>query len=153
MFNLKCFQAAAMSLAALGFGFAGTDASAGSCGSQRSYSHGHHSGGHVSASYRGDGYRVSVSVGSGRHYDRGHATYRSSRHYDRGHSRSYNRSYSRCDTPVVHHVQHQPSGYWSRVYRPPVYETRYRSCGTPYRVCIRAGYYERVWVTTGHHRY
>ncbi|MEM9488778.1 MAG: hypothetical protein AAGC55_06515, partial [Myxococcota bacterium] len=65
MFGMKLFQAAALAVAAVGFGFAGTAAEAGSCSSQRSYDrgyHGHHRG-HVSATYRGDGYRVSFSVG------------------------------------------------------------------------------------------
>lgn len=143
MLTMKCFQAAAVTLAALGFGFTGPDAFAGSCGSQRS----HHSGARVSAHFGGDNYRVSVSVGSGRHYDRGY----SRRVYHN--ERSYHYRSNRCDTQVVRYVETRPSGYWTQVYHPPVYETRYRSCGTPYRVCISAGYYEQVWVSTGNCRY
>jgi hypothetical protein len=85
-------------------------------------------------------------------YRRGH-----DRHADYGrHHRSRHvtyRSNTRCETTTVRYVEHrQPSGYWTSVYRPPVYETRYDRCGNPYRVCVREGYYERVWVSTGHHR-
>ena len=70
-----------------------------------------------------DDTRWSVTVGSGGgHYDRG----RSGRHYvDRG-----------------------PSGYYRSVWVPAVYRTRYDDCGRPIRVCVRAGYYARVWVST-----
>lgn len=145
MFSMKYFQAAAISFATLGFGFAGTDASAGSCSSHRS----HHGGSHVSAHFGGDGYRVSVRIGSGHHSDR-HVTYRQSshrHHTSRHHSR--HQTHSRCETRTVQYVEYQPpTGYWTSVYRPPVYETRYDRCGNPYRVCIREGYYERVWVST-----
>ena len=159
MLSMKCFQAAAVALAAVGFGFAPAEASAGSCGKSRSYDRGYHghTSSHVSAHYRGDGYRVSVSYGSG-HYDRGHYNRRSCDRrtvtYHRSHhvERSYHAP-TRCETRTVRYVEHRPSGYWTRVYRPPVYETRYYACGTPYRVCVRAGYYEKVWVDTGHHGY
>ena len=165
MLSMKCFQVAALALAVVGFGFVPAgDAMAGSCKSDRSYDRGHHSrdygyqSGHdrwhrssshrdysrsgydsrTRVSYRNDNVRFSVSVGSHRSYDRGYhqPTYRSS---------------SSCSKTVVYH--HPQSGYWKRVYHRPVYETRYDSCGRPYRVCVRAGYYERVWVSTSHRRY
>lgn len=158
MLSMKCFQAAAVTLAALGFGFAGPNASAGSCGSQRSYHSGHygHSGSHVRATFGGDHYRVSVSVGSSRHYGHGHTSHRRVYHRDRGYhhqDRGYHHAPPRCETRTVRHVVHQPSGYYKRVYHPPVYRTCYRECGTPYRECVRAGYYEKVWVSTGYHHY
>lgn len=163
MLSSKCFQVAALVIATMGLGLAPAgDAMAGSCNSNRSYNDGwqnrshnvsYHSGNHyrnnshrdyshsrVKASYRNDSVRFSVSVGS----------HRSSHDYHRPRYRSS--SCSSSGTVVYHTPQHnpQPSGYWKRVYHSPVYETRYASCGTPYRVCIRAGYYERVWVSTGH---
>ena len=143
MFNMKCLQIAGVCLAALGFGFTGTQAMAGPGGahraddgvkSQRSCNSGydrgyggHHGYNGVSVSYHDRNFGVSVSYDSSRHYRSGHYG-----HYDRGYR----------------HVRSQPSGYWTSVYRPPIYETRYLPCGTPYRVCVRAGYYERVWVST-----
>lgn len=85
----------------------------------------------VKASYDNDRLRFSVSFGS----DRGH---------DRDRHRPRYRETS-CDRPVVVHRE-SSRGYWKRVYRSPVYETRYDRCGRPYRVCVREGYYERVWV-------
>jgi len=93
--------------------------------------------------------------GRGHHDNRGHARHsdhdrRSSvgfritignthrGHHDRGH---YHRSHY---TP--------PSGYYTRVWVPPVYGYRYLSCGTRARVVIRPGYYKRVWVQTGYSR-
>lgn len=161
MLSMKCFQVAALALAVVGFGLAPAgDAFAGSCKSDRSYDRGHnsrdygHHSGHdrwqrsssqrgysqrgydsrTRVSYRNDNVRLSVSVGSSRSYDRGYQqpTYRSS---------------SSCNQTVVYH--NPQSGYWKQVYHAPVYETRYDSCGRPYRVCVRASYYERVWVSTG----
>lgn len=157
MFSMKCFQAAAVALSMAGFGFAGLDASAGHGGRDRSCDRGSHS--RVSATFGGDHYRVSVSVGSGHHHSSRHVTYRShDRHVDYGrhhNSRTYTRhSSTYCDTTPVRHVEYrQPSGYWTSVYRAPVYETRYDRHGCSYRVCVRDGYYERVWVSTSDRRY
>lgn len=152
MFGLKCFQAAGVCLAMLGFGFTATDAQAGSCNSNRSYNSGHHynSGynhgynrhsNHGSVSYSNNNYRVQVSYNSGGHYNSGNS-YNSGRRYQ-------NSNY--CSTPRVQVVQYQqPSGYWKQVYVQPVYEIRYRACGTAYRVCVRAGYYDRVWISYRH---
>ncbi|MBX2852249.1 MAG: hypothetical protein KTR15_10935 [Phycisphaeraceae bacterium] len=168
MLSSKCFKVVLLAIAVIGLGLASAgEATAGSCKSDRgSYDriqsgkhHNHrssHSGWHgrssgvsyhyrssshhdysrsrTKVSYRNDNVRFSVNVGSSRHYDYHQPRYRSS---------------SSCSKTVVYHAP-QPSGYWKRVYHGPVYETRYASCGTPYRVCIRAGYYERVWVSTGH---
>ena len=156
MLRFKLFQVAALGVAALGMSLAAPDASAGSCSSRQSYnghghdynySHGH--GGYVSGGYRDGSVSLSFSVGSSRHYD--------SCRTQPVFTRTVYRTTSTCAPPVTyhardrHHHQHshhsQPSGHWSRCYRPPVYETRYYSCGTPYRVCVRAGYYENVWVS------
>jgi len=169
MLKTKCFQVALLVIATIGLGFAPAgDALAGGCKADRSShdrwhqssrhhhrsshdrwhkrssgvsyhyrsrSHHHYSRSRVRASYHNDNVRFSVSIGSGRSY--GH------------HRKPVYRSGSSCDTAVVvHHPK--PSGYWKRVYHGPVYETRYHSCGTPYRVCVRAGYYERVWVSGGY---
>ena len=175
MLSSKCFQAAVLAIAVFGLGLAPAgEAYAGSCKSNRgsSYDRGH-SGKHVShrsshngwhgrssgvsyhyrssshhdyshsrarVSYRNDNVRFSVNVGSSRHHDY---------HQPRYHSGSS------CSKTVVYHTPQYtppPSGYWKRVYHSPVYETRYSSCGTPYRVCVRAGYYERVWVSTSYCR-
>jgi|GEM_PF-1764409 len=166
MLSLKFVQVAALALAAVGFGLApAADAYAGSCSSNRPshdrwhssnydrpshdrwhkpsshtrhYSHrdtSHRSYGYDSrtrVSYRNDNVRFSVSLGSGS----SHSHHRS----------TYHNSYP---SRTVVYTSSRSNGYWTRVYRPPVYETRYRPCGTPYRVCVRAGYYERVWVSTG----
>ena len=36
-------------------------------------------------------------------------------------------------------------GRHERVWVPPVHETRYRSCGTGYKVLIRSGFFKLVW--------
>ncbi|MFN3168622.1 MAG: hypothetical protein ACE37H_16305 [Phycisphaeraceae bacterium] len=160
MFSMKCFQAAAFATALVVSGFAGLDASAGHDRHNRSCDRGSYS--RVSATYGGDHYRVSVSIGSSsKHcysdrrvtYRRGHDRHADyGRHYET--RRVTYRSSSRCDTTPVRYVEvRPPSGYWTSVYRPPVYETRYDRCGNPYRVCVREGYYERVWVSTGDCRY
>ncbi|MGB0767879.1 MAG: hypothetical protein ACPGYV_09220 [Phycisphaeraceae bacterium] len=168
MLKLKWVQVAAIGLAAVGFGVAPAgDADAGSCGNDRwsqdrwhgshhrashdgwhrnsrggHYAHrghvqrGYHHNGYDSRariSYRNDNVRFSVNVGSHRSY---------------GHQPTVHRN-THVQRTTVYHSNPRSGGYWSRVYRPPVYETRYRRCGTPYRVCVRAGYYERVWVSTG----
>ena len=161
MFGSKCLQVAVLAFAGIGLGLApASDAAAGSCKSDRSYndrwdsrsrnvsyhsryyshrdySHRDNSRSRVSATYRNDNVRFSVSVGSDRSYDRGY------------HQPSYRNS--SCDRTVVVYNP-PPTGYWKRVYHSPVYETRYDSCGRPYRVCVRAGYYERVWVSTSNCR-
>lgn len=168
MLKTKCFQVALIAIAAIGLGFAPAgDALAGGCKSDRpshdrwhksshydhrpshdrwhkrssgvsydyrSRSHRDYSRSRVKASYRNDNVRFSVSIGSGRSH---------------GHHRPSYRSGSSYGKSVVYHAP-KPSGYWKRVYHGPVYETRYRSCGTPYRVCVRAGYYERVWVSSSY---
>ena len=163
MLSSKCFQVALLAIAVVGLGFAPAgDVLAGSCkndrsyssdrwnsrpygvsthyrsNSHRDYSHRDYSHNRVKASYRNDNVRLSVSVGSHRSYSNHQPRYRSS---------------SSCSNTVVYHTPQYtppPSGYWKRVYHSPVYETRYDSCGRPYRVSVRAGYYERVWVSTGH---
>lgn len=47
-------------------------------------------------------------------------------------------------------------GYYTRVWVPPVYETRRRPCGRTDQVLVEDGYYKRVWVSAncgrrGHH--
>lgn len=160
MLSSKCFQVGLLVIAAIGLGFAPAgDALAGPCKSDRSYhsdrwdsrsygeSRHYRNNSHrdysqrdsshsrVKASYRNDNVRFSVSVGSDRSY----------RSYD-VHEPRYRSERSCRETVVYHHPQ---SGYWKQVYHSPVYETRYDSCGRPYRVCVQAGYYERVWVSTG----
>jgi hypothetical protein len=44
------------------------------------------------------------------------------------------------------HDRGHGGGYYKSVWRPPTYQTRYTSCGRSYQVCIKAGYYDRVWV-------
>lgn len=166
MLKLKSCKVALLAIAVIGLGLAPTGvASAGSCPSERSshsrwdYSrhndyrhsnnhwqshgssyHDRHSYRHdstysrVNAGYRHDNVRLSVSFGSSRSYDSCAPVVRT----------------TTCSTPVIVYNP-PPSGYWTRVYHSPVYETRYDSCGRPYRVCVREGYYERVWVS--HSRY
>ncbi|MFK7788751.1 MAG: hypothetical protein AB8C95_04550 [Phycisphaeraceae bacterium] len=165
MLSSKCFQAALLVIAMIGLGFAPAgDALAGSCNndrlshgdrwnnrsyggsnhyrnnSHRDYSHRNSSRSRVNVTYRNDNVRFSVGFGS----DRSH---RSRDYHQPRYHQPVHRSSNSCNTTVVY--QHPQSGYWKRVYHSPVYETRYDSCGRPYRVCVRAGYYERVWVTTG----
>ena len=153
MLSSKCLQAVMLAVAGIGLGVApANDAAAGSCRSDRSYhdrpshhdrgvsrhdrygSQRHDSQRPANVSYRNDNVRFSVSIGSGRHYDSHQPRYRSQ---------------STCNKTVVVYNPPKPCGYWSRVYHSPVYETRYDDCGRPYRVCVRAGYYERVWIATG----
>ena len=66
--------------------------------------------------------RWSITVGSG------------------GHDRAPQRS---------HHDRRRSGGghgYYQSVWRPPLYQTRYDDCGRRSTVCIRPGYYDRVWV-------
>lgn len=116
----------------------------------RSSSHSDYSRSRARVSYRNDNVRFSVSVGSGRHYDYHRPSYHKGSSCSKTvvyHQPRY-RSTSCSKTVVVHNPP--PSGYWKRVYHSPVYETRYASCGTPYRVCVREGYYERVWVSNSY---
>ncbi|MEO0475370.1 MAG: hypothetical protein AAF085_05255 [Planctomycetota bacterium] len=116
----------------------------------RNSSHYGHSSSRAKVSYRNDNVRFSVSVGSGRHYDYHQPSYHKGSSCSKTvvYQQPRYRSTSCSKTVVVHNPA--PSGYWKRVYHAPVYETRYASCGTPYRVTVRAGYYERVWVSTSH---
>lgn len=43
-------------------------------------------------------------------------------------------------------------GYHDRVWIDPVYEWRYRRCGTRYRHCVRQGCWDRRWIA-GHWTY
>lgn len=43
-------------------------------------------------------------------------------------------------------------GYYKTVHVPARYETRYDSCGNPYRILVEPACTRRVWVE-GHHRY
>lgn len=163
MFSSKWFQAASLVIVTIGLGFAPAgDALAGSCKSDRSYhsdrwnnrsygvskqyrhsshrdySHRDSSHSRVNVAYRNDNVRFSVGFGSHRSHDY---------HQPRYQHQPTHRTTS-CSKTVVY--QHPQSGYWKRVYHSPVYETRYDSCGRPFRVCVRAGYYERVWVSNGH---
>jgi len=52
---------------------------------------------------------------------------------------------------VRHHYGHGTSsvctrGRYDSRWVPPVYCTRYDPCGRAYRVIVRSGYYDRVWV-------
>lgn len=101
-------------------------------------------GAHVS--YRNDGIKVSVGYSSHNrhgyhtpHYDRRHYSHNNVRYYN---NRNDCNTYSRRTVVVNNH-----GGYWNRVYIQPVYQIRYRSCGTPFRVCVRAGYWKNVWVS------
>lgn len=69
-----------------------------------------------------------VTVGS---HDRGS--------YQRGHDRGRDQGHR--------------SGYYKSVYRAPVYRTHYDECGRAIRVCVRRGYYERVWVAAAPRRH
>ena len=46
----------------------------------------------------------------------------------------------------VHYRSGGDRGHYQSVWRPAVYQTRYDSCGRAYQVCVRAGYYEQVYV-------
>ena len=52
-----------------------------------------------------------------------------------------------------YHRGHHRSGYYKSVWRPPVYQTHYDDCGRPVRVCVRRGYYDRVWVSAPKRKY
>lgn len=84
-----------------------------------------------------------VTVGGGdRHEDR-----RYDQRQDRG------RYDSRRDRDGYGHSRQRyvsaPRGYYKNVWHPPVYRTRYDSCGRSFRVRVSGGYYSRVWVSVG----
>lgn len=166
MLSIKTFQATAAVLAVVGFGFAAPDAAAGSCSSnQPRYYHGNdaigpHSRSHVNTRYGNSNFRISFEYGSyghrqsdcRSHQRRGYGYGYGNKHVDYRHVQAQPR-YSQktvCKTKTVRTSHGHSRGYWSRVYVPPVYETRYTRCGTPYRVCVQDGYYKRVWVSRDH---
>ena len=53
---------------------------------------------------------------------------------------------------VTERVRYWVEGCHSRVWIEPIYEYRYRSCGSRYRHCVREGRYERRY-TRGHWDY
>ncbi|MEM7625162.1 MAG: hypothetical protein AAF333_05990 [Planctomycetota bacterium] len=61
--------------------------------------------------------------------------------HDRGHYNGHRRGHYRGG-----------GGYYKSVWHPPVYKTRYDDCGRAIRVCVRRGYYDRVWVSAPRHR-
>lgn len=142
MFTKKVLYGATLGVAALAAGAIGTSASAGGCG----YGGGYYGGGYSdcgSYTYRTHDVRTSRRS---THHD--HVTVR--RHGDHNHVTTVHhdvrrhRGHTHVRERVTHHTE--PAGYWRRVYHPPVYRTYYDGCGYPYRVCVRAGYYTRVWV-------
>ncbi|MFT7486673.1 MAG: hypothetical protein ACI9F9_002529 [Candidatus Paceibacteria bacterium] len=67
-----------------------------------------------------------------------------------GHSRTrfggYNRRAPDCRTWVPGHYEARPTQVWipgtsRRVWCPPVFETRFQICGTPFQFQVAAGYY------------
>ncbi len=83
-----------------------------------------------------------------RRHDRGwkHHDRRSRHHYDRGHHRD---RYDYRDRRAHDYQKHHPtgrSGYWKKVWCPPVYRTVYDPCGTARKICVRRGYYKNVYV-------
>jgi len=164
MFNIKPLQIVTLSVAAIGLALAGPTAWAGHddyrstrdvnrCDypSNNGYSRnqGYSSG--TSFSYRSSDVRVVVSSGSTYRSDCRPASYPVYRapscptDYPRDYSVYRNPTQGDCRT-VYHDIR---SGYWQRAYVPPVYDYRYDSCGRLVRVCVREGYYDRVWVSTG----
>ncbi len=74
-----------------------------------------------------DGYR-----GASATYSNGHGQYVTAQHHT---------GYATADYGSA-------GGYYQSVWRPAVYDTRYDGWGRAYRVCVRAGYYDKVWVAT-----
>ncbi len=135
MLNMNLLRGAALALAAAAAGFAGTPASAGGCYSGGYY--GGYSGGYGGCDYT---YRTPDRRTSRRSTHHDHVT---TVHHDvRRHG-----NHVHVEERVTHHVE--PAGYYTTVYRAPVYRTYYDACGYPYRVQVRAGYHERVWVAGG----
>ena len=91
------------------------------------YRHGRHS--RKGGTYHGDGHYSNAGYHDRGHYSRG------------GYSGDYSGGYS------------GGGGYYQSVWRPAVYATRYDGWGRAYRVCIRAGYYDKVWVATPRQTY
>lgn len=177
MTRFNPFKAIAFTLALAGIGLTAPNADAGSRDKshyrssdhyQREYNRGHHydHNRHYRSSsehrywrnhdrHSNEGLSFSIRLGSSDHYSHSstRVSYHSSRGYDRHYSHPHSRTYSRssCDIQPVRKVVVESRGYWKRVYVPAVYETRYYACGTPYRVCTRASYYKRVWVSGGYH--
>lgn len=138
MFAKKLLYGATLSAAALAAGFTGTSASAGGC-----YSGGYNVG--YSSGY-GD-------CGSYNYRTRDVRTSRRSTHHDHvttvHHDVRRHGNHTHVEERVTEHVE--PAGYYTTVYRAPVYRTYYDACGYPYRVQVRAGYHERVWVQGRRH--
>ncbi|MEM9883591.1 MAG: hypothetical protein AAF800_11805 [Planctomycetota bacterium] len=89
----------------------------------------------------------SVCVSShGKSYGHRHHSSYYRTHDDR---QTYDRRYYRVSRGDYGYRQVRHSGYHRRVWVPPVYRTRYDSCGKPLRVCVRRGYYRTVFVA-GH---
>lgn len=144
MFAKKLLYGATLSAAALAAGFTGTSASAGGC-----YSGGYYGGGHGGYSDCGSyNYRTRDVRTSRRSTHHDHVTVRP--HGDHNHVTTVHHDVRRhgnhvhVEERVTEHVE--PAGYYTTVYRAPVYRTYYDACGYPYRVQVRAGYHERVWV-------
>ncbi len=74
------------------------------------------------------GFNVSIRFGD---RDRGHRYERGHRHAESGHHRG---------------IDHARCGYYKQVWSPPRYAYRYDACGRRYRVLVKRGCYERVWV-------
>ena len=53
----------------------------------------------------------------------------------------------------VHYRSGHSRGHYQSVWRPAVYQTRYDACGRAYQVCVRAGYYDRVYVPASSNHY
>ncbi|MEL7087466.1 MAG: hypothetical protein AAGL98_03345 [Planctomycetota bacterium] len=74
-------------------------------------------------------------------------------HYDRGHHRGGVRGELRGEFRGKFRGEFRGrGGYYKSVWRAPVYRTRYDDCGRAIRVCVRRGYYDRVWVSAPRHR-
>ncbi|XAM00833.1 hypothetical protein OT109_05485 [Phycisphaeraceae bacterium D3-23] len=148
MLTKKLMHGAVLTVAAVAAGFAGTSASAGGCGYSGGYSGGgyHGGGGYSDCSYT---YRTPARRTSRTSTHHDHVTDR--RHGDHNHVTTVHHdvrqhgNHQHVEERVTHHTE--PAGYYRRVYRAPVYRTYYDDCGYPYRVQVRAGYYERVWVS------
>lgn len=133
MFAKKLLYGATLGAAALAAGFTGTSASAGGC-----YSGGYYVG--YSSGYS--------DCGSYNYRTRDVRTSRRSTHHDHVTVRRHG-DHTHVEERVTEHVE--PAGYYTTVYRAPVYRTYYDACGYPYRVQVRAGYHERVWVQGRRH--
>ncbi|MEM6459559.1 MAG: hypothetical protein AAF710_09235 [Planctomycetota bacterium] len=74
-------------------------------------------------------------------------------HHDHYHARTHHRGYHdrhrHHGWGDRHHHRGHSYGYHRRVWVPPVYRTRYGSCGRKFQVIVRHGYYRTVFVA-GH---